>query len=87
MDGRRGERSGSEPVTARSALGARAALSGVVLPLALAAGVVFAVLAVRTGEAVWWVEAAIAAAVAPVAAADLLVLRRRMRDRHEAARR
>lgn len=79
------ERRGDEPVTARSPLRARAALSGVTLPLALIAAGYFVVRAVRDGEAVWWAEAAIAAAVALVAAVDLLVVRARLRARRDEA--
>jgi hypothetical protein len=82
------ERSGDEPVTARSPLRVRALLSGVALPIALIAAGYFAVRAVREGEAVWWAEAIIAAAVALIAAIDLLVLSRRMGERRrETARR
>ncbi|WP_052422445.1 DUF6343 family protein [Nonomuraea candida] len=70
-------RAGTEPVTARSPLGLRRVLSLVVLALAVVAAVVFAVLAMNTGAEVWRWEAAIAAAVAVIAAIDLLVLRRR----------
>ncbi len=87
--GMRREPSGSEPVTARSALGARAILSGVALPLALIATVLLVVTAVRSGEGVWWAEAVITAVVAVIAAVDLVVIRKRMRARREreAARR
>jgi hypothetical protein len=77
----RGGRPGTEPVNARSALRTRAALSGVVLPLALAATVYFVIKAVGSGESVWRAEAAIAALVALIAAVDLLVIRRRWRAR------
>ncbi|MEV4223001.1 DUF6343 family protein [Nonomuraea sp. ATR24] len=80
-------REGTEPVTARSPLGARRVLSVVALVLGAAAAVFFVVRAMSTGEAVWAWEAAIAAAVALIAALDLLVLRHRRarsggRDRH-----
>ncbi|GGM91562.1 hypothetical protein GCM10010106_44300 [Thermopolyspora flexuosa] len=78
-------RSGTEPVTARSPLRARAVLSGIALPVALIAAVYFVVRALREGDAVWWAEAIIAGAVAVIAAIDLLVLRRRMREAREAA--
>ncbi|MFO7249133.1 MAG: DUF6343 family protein [Actinomycetes bacterium] len=78
-------RSGTEPVTARSPLRARAVLSGVVLPIALIAAVYFTVRALREGAPVWWAEAIISAAVAVIAAIDLLVLRRRLREAREAA--
>ncbi|MEV4011659.1 DUF6343 family protein [Nonomuraea angiospora] len=70
-------RTGTEPLTARSPLRARRILSLVALVLGMAAAVLFAVLAARTGAEVWRWEAAIAAAVAVVAAADLALLRRR----------
>lgn len=70
-------RQGTEPVTARSPLGARRALSLGALVVAVIAAVFFVVRAMSTGQAVWGWEAAIAGAVAVVAAADLAVLRRR----------
>ncbi|PZG12775.1 DUF6343 family protein [Nonomuraea aridisoli] len=70
-------REGTEPVTARSPLRLRRILSSVVLVIAVIAAVVFAVLAMNTGAQVWLWEAAIAAAVAVIAALDLLVLRHR----------
>ncbi|MFC5822302.1 DUF6343 family protein [Nonomuraea insulae] len=70
-------RQGTEPVTARSPVRVRRILSAVALVLGVAAAVFFVVLAARTGEEVWRWEAAIAAAVAIVAAVDLLVLRHR----------
>ncbi|MBE1590651.1 DUF6343 family protein [Nonomuraea angiospora] len=70
-------RAGTEPVTARSPLRARRILSLVALVLGMAAAVLFAVLAANTGAEVWRWEAAIAAVVAVVAAADLALLRRR----------
>ncbi|GLW09669.1 hypothetical protein Misp01_47980 [Microtetraspora sp. NBRC 13810] len=74
-----GDRRGTEPRNARSALRTRAVLSGIALPLALAAAVFFGMRAVGTGEAVWWAETAIALVVVAVAAADLVVLGRRLR--------
>ncbi|MEV5896582.1 DUF6343 family protein [Nonomuraea fuscirosea] len=70
-------RAGTEPVTARSPLGARRVLSLVALVLGVVAAVFFAVRAMSTGEEVWVWEAVIAAVVAVVAAIDLAVLRRR----------
>ncbi|GAB2919555.1 DUF6343 family protein [Nonomuraea fastidiosa] len=71
------DRSGTEPVTARSALSVRRVLSIIALVLAVAAAVFFVVQAMNTGEQVWIWEAVIAAVVAVVAAVDLLVLRHR----------
>ncbi|MEO3890089.1 DUF6343 family protein [Nonomuraea sp. B5E05] len=76
------DRSGTEPVTARSPLRARRILSWVALVIAVVAGVFFLVRAMSTGEEVWRWEAAIAAAVAVVAAIDLVVLRRRSGRQH-----
>ncbi|MEV5494625.1 DUF6343 family protein [Nonomuraea fuscirosea] len=70
-------RAGTEPVTARSPLGARRILSLVALVLGVAAAVFFAALAMSTGAEVWVWEAVISAVVAVVAAIDLAVLRRR----------
>ncbi|MEO3871749.1 DUF6343 family protein [Nonomuraea sp. B12E4] len=70
-------RRGTEPLSARSPLRARRILSLVALVLGVVIAVLFAVLAMRTGAEVWRWEAAIAAAVAVVAAIDLLVLRHR----------
>ncbi|MEQ4718833.1 MULTISPECIES: DUF6343 family protein [unclassified Nonomuraea] len=72
-------RAGTEPLTARSPIGARRILSLVALVLGVAAAVFFALRAQSTGAEVWRWEAAIAAAVAVVAAIDLAVLRRRQR--------
>ncbi|TDD24895.1 DUF6343 family protein [Nonomuraea diastatica] len=76
------DRSGTEPVTARSPLRARRILSWVALVIAVVAGVFFLVRAMSTGEEVWRWEAVIAAAVAVTAAVDLLVLRRRSGGQH-----
>ncbi|MFB4279063.1 MULTISPECIES: DUF6343 family protein [unclassified Nonomuraea] len=79
-------REGTEPLTARSPLRARRVLSLVALVLGVIAAVFFAVQAMNTGEEVWRWEAAIAAAVAVIAAIDLLVLRHRRsrgEDRHQ----
>ncbi|MET7337509.1 DUF6343 family protein [Nonomuraea sp. NPDC005650] len=70
-------RAGTEPLSARSPLRARRILSLVALVLGVAAAVFFALRAASTGAEVWRWEAAIAAAVAIVAAADLALLRRR----------
>ncbi|MFI6988885.1 DUF6343 family protein [Nonomuraea wenchangensis] len=75
------DRTGTEPLTARSPLRARRVLSMVALVLAVAAAVFFAIRAMSTGEEVWRWEAAIAAAVAVVAAVDLLVIRHRSSGR------
>ncbi|GLX01006.1 DUF6343 family protein [Microtetraspora sp. NBRC 16547] len=82
-----GNRRGTEPLEARSALRARMLLSGVALPIALAAAIVFAYAAVATGEGVWAVESGIAAFIALVAAIDLLVIWVRIRRRRRAEKR
>ncbi|MDR8409652.1 DUF6343 family protein [Nonomuraea sp. 3-1Str] len=74
------DRAGYEPANARSPLGARRGLSRVALVIGIAAAVFFAVRAMRTGEEVWVWEAAIAAAVAVIAAIDLVVLKRHRRS-------
>ncbi|MDF2704972.1 DUF6343 family protein [Nonomuraea muscovyensis] len=71
------DRQGTEPLTARSPLGARRVLSLLALALGAAAAVYFVTRAVSTGEEVWAWEAAIAAAVSLIAAVDLAVLSRR----------
>lgn len=82
------DRTGTEPVTARSPLGARRVLSLVALVLGAAAAVFFAARAMSTGQEVWAWEAAIAGAVAIVAAVDLLVIGyRRSRERDHRHRR
>ncbi|MEV4562944.1 DUF6343 family protein [Nonomuraea sp. NPDC049419] len=81
------DREGTEPVTARSALGVRRVLSIIALVLGVVAAVFFAVQAMRTGEQVWVWEAAIAAAVAVVAAIDLLIIRHRRVSRRPEAHR
>ncbi|MFG1702800.1 DUF6343 family protein [Nonomuraea sp. M3C6] len=70
-------REGTEPLSARSPVRARRILSLVALVLGVVLAVIFAVLAMNTGEQVWRWEAAIAAVVAIIAAIDLLVLRHR----------
>ncbi|MFG1698573.1 DUF6343 family protein [Nonomuraea sp. NPDC049309] len=81
------DRSGTEPVTARSALGVRRVLSIIALVLAVVAAVFFAVQAMNTGEQVWIWEAVIAVVVAVVAAVDLLVLRHRRASAEAESRR
>ncbi|SDK10920.1 hypothetical protein SAMN05421874_105152 [Nonomuraea maritima] len=76
-------REGTEPLTARSPLRARRVLSWIALVLGVVATVVFALLAMNTGSEVWLWEVAIAAAVAVIAALDLLVLRSRGDDRDQ----
>ncbi|MFG2073738.1 DUF6343 family protein [Nonomuraea maritima] len=76
-------REGTEPLTARSPLRARRVLSWIALVLGVVAAVVFALLAMNTGQEVWLWEVAIAAAVAVIAALDLLVLRSRGDDRDQ----
>jgi hypothetical protein len=71
------DRTGTEPLSARSPLRARRILSLAALVLGVAAAVFFVTRAMATGAAVWAWEAAIASAVAVVAAVDLAVLRRR----------
>jgi hypothetical protein len=71
------DRSGTEPSTARSATGARFALSLIALPVAAVAAALLASKAMSTGREVWAWEAAIAAVVALLAAVDLIVLWRR----------
>ncbi|MEU8247429.1 DUF6343 family protein [Nonomuraea sp. NPDC048916] len=71
------DREGTEPLTARSPLGARRILSLVALVLGVLATVFFFLRAMSTGESVWAWEAVIAAAVAVIAAVDLAVIRRR----------
>jgi hypothetical protein len=57
----RSNRSGTEPTTARSALGLRAILSGIVLPIALALTVLFIYEAATTRAGIWLAEAVVAA--------------------------
>ncbi|MFJ4057626.1 DUF6343 family protein [Streptomyces albogriseolus] len=86
--GRRWERTGTEPVTARSALGLRLLLSAFFTPLFVAAAVLFAVWSVQSGpgssptSSQLAVLAGVCAALAVFSAADLIVvLRRRRRER------
>ncbi|MGN9782480.1 DUF6343 family protein [Nonomuraea sp. ZG12] len=76
-------RAGTEPTTARSPVRVRRILSLAALVLATVAAVFFVSRALSTGEEVWVWEAAIAAAVAVIAAVDLLVLRHRRSRRRD----
>ena len=77
------DRRGTEPVSARSPLRTRAVLSGIVLPIAIAAAISGGYRASAEGTTVWAVEAAIAALVALIAAIDLAVIARHIsRTRH-----
>jgi hypothetical protein len=85
---RRYKRTGTEPVTARSALGMRLWLSVCFMPLFVAATVLFAVWAARSNAGSTPAPsqlgglAAVCAALAVFAAVDLaVVLRRRKRER------
>ncbi|MCD0451704.1 DUF6343 family protein [Actinocorallia sp. API 0066] len=89
QDGRDGKnrrishrRAGTEPVTARSALGLRAGMSAVALLAAVVAGVVFALRAMGGAGpgAAPWVITGICAAVAVIAAIDLAVIYRRSKE-------
>ncbi|MEU3556613.1 DUF6343 family protein [Streptomyces fragilis] len=88
---RRSRRSGTEPVTARSALGLRLLLSAVFLPVFVALTVLFALWAADAGpgespdRGMLVAFTVVCALVALLAAVDLLVvLRRRGRARHGA---
>lgn len=71
-------RSGSEPLEARSAIGLRRVLSVLALVIGLFTGVAFGIVAARSADPTGpFVAAAIGAVVAVIAAADLVVLRRR----------
>ncbi|UIR23011.1 DUF6343 family protein [Streptomyces spinosirectus] len=86
-------RTGTEPTTARSALGLRLALSAVFLPLFAAATVGFAIWAAHQGpgespgSGLLTVLAVVCGVLALVAAADIAVVaaRRRRRERGEPA--
>ncbi|WP_433479382.1 DUF6343 family protein [Spirillospora sp. CA-142024] len=67
---------GSEPLTARSPLRLRAVLSVIALVGAVAAAILFTLKAQGDGS---WAAAGICAAVAVIAAADLVVIARRTR--------
>ncbi|MFD5267885.1 DUF6343 family protein [Streptomyces sp. NPDC058335] len=84
--GRRFARAGTEPATAQSALGLRLILSGVFLPVFAAAAVVFAMWAADSGpedgpgRGPLTVLAVVYGALALLAAADLPVVVRRLRN-------
>lgn len=90
--GRRNPRTGTEPTTARSALGLRALLAAIYTPLFLAGAVLFAVWAYRSHEGsspspeALAALAIICAVMALLALADLTVVQRR-RHREEDPRR
>ncbi|WP_202125155.1 DUF6343 family protein [Actinomadura physcomitrii] len=75
------EPAGDEPLTARSALGLRAVLSGVALVAAAAAAIVFGIIANRDGSGTAWGAAVVCVVVAAIAATDLAVIARRARGR------
>ncbi|MER7900771.1 DUF6343 family protein [Streptomyces sp. NPDC096046] len=86
--GRRWERTGTEPLTARSALGLRLLLSALFTPLFVAAAVLFAAWSARSGpgssptSSQWAGLAGLCAALAVFSATDLIIiLRRRRRER------
>ncbi|TDC95281.1 hypothetical protein E1285_07450 [Actinomadura sp. 7K507] len=69
-------------MTARSPLRLRAILSGIALLGTAAAAVLFALTAQREGDGGLWAVAAVCAAIAVIAAIDLVVIaRRRTRTR------
>ncbi|MWA02598.1 hypothetical protein F8568_019905 [Actinomadura sp. LD22] len=68
-------------MTARSALGLRAVLSGVALVAAAAAAIVFGIIANRDGSGTAWGAAVVCVVVAAIAATDLAVIARRARGR------
>ncbi|MET9440530.1 DUF6343 family protein [Streptomyces sp. NPDC006610] len=80
------QRTGTEPRTARSALRLRALLTGVFLPVFVAAAVLFGLWAADSsagdtpGSGVLTGLAVACGALAVVAAVDALVVRRRMRQ-------
>lgn len=76
------DRSGTEPLSARSPLRLRAILSGLALIAGLVVAVVFGLWGARgTGPGAGpWVVAAIGGALALIAVVDLLVIRRRSRE-------
>jgi len=80
--GRRSSRTGTEPVTARSALGLRLLLAGLFLPLFAAAAVLLAVRAAQPGSGGAGPATALAVlcgVLAVTAAVDLVVVVRRPR--------
>ncbi|GAA0233310.1 hypothetical protein GCM10009527_032250 [Actinomadura nitritigenes] len=72
---------GTEPMTARSALGLRAVLSGIALVAAVAAAIVFGIVANHDGSGAAWGAAVVCVIVAAIAATDLAVIARRARGR------
>ncbi|MEU0781225.1 DUF6343 family protein [Streptomyces sp. NPDC006173] len=90
--GRHAPRTGTEPRTARSPLRLRLLLSGIFLPLFVAAAVLFGVWAGTSGpgdnpgRGALVVLAAVCAALALLAAVDLLVVTRRRRRERTARR-
>ncbi|MFG3165945.1 DUF6343 family protein [Streptomyces sp. NPDC048200] len=90
--GRHTPRTGTEPRTARSPLRLRLLLSGIFLPLFVAAAVLFGVWAGTSGSGdtpssgALVVLAAVCAALALLAAVDLLVVTRRRRRERTARR-
>ncbi|WP_405783399.1 DUF6343 family protein [Streptomyces sp. NBC_00859] len=80
-------RTGTEPLTARSALGARLLLSAVALPLFAAGAALLALWAVSArspgapGTAVLVVLAAVCGVLTAVSAIDIAVIRRRRAER------
>ncbi|MEU5879932.1 DUF6343 family protein [Spirillospora sp. NPDC047279] len=70
---------GDEPVTARSPLRLRAVLSVITLVWAGAATVLFVVLGVRDGGALYWALGAVCLIIVVTAAIDLRVIARRSR--------
>ncbi|WP_328315910.1 hypothetical protein [Streptomyces sp. NBC_00388] len=85
--GHRRTRTGTEPLTAHSALGARLVLSAVALPLFAAGAALLALWAVSTGPAgspdtaVLVVLAGVCALFTAVSAVDIAVIRRRRAER------
>jgi hypothetical protein len=86
--GRNYERTGSEPVTARSALGLRLLLAVCFTPLFIAATVLFAVWSTRSEPSSSPTSLQLAgiaggcAALAVISAVDLVVILRRRRSEH-----
>ncbi|MDX3611248.1 DUF6343 family protein [Streptomyces europaeiscabiei] len=84
--GRRFERTGTEPVTARSALGLRLLLAICFTPVFIAASLLFAVWSTHSGRGSsptstqLAVLAGVCAALAVIAAVDLVVILRRRRS-------
>ncbi|MBQ0985634.1 hypothetical protein KBZ10_14140 [Streptomyces sp. F63] len=91
--GRRWERTGDEPVTARSALGLRLLLAAVFTPLFIAGAVLFSLWSASAGPDAapsagsLALIAGICAALAVLAALDLLVVVRRLRRERNGRRR